>query len=146
MAGQQLTLWQALTDLVRQIPFSTDKVEAALSTRLAERVEPSNEVFRFFEAASVQLADGVVISNVDLRIKRAGAHPGFLVLSVGGTCVALDQIRRHYGGLEITQAPRGRSLDEATTYTSMQPWGEMSFGFKERNRDCLAYIVFNPAK
>ncbi len=144
MNAVELTWWQAVDALVKQIPFSKKKVETLLKTSLSETDNTGNDVFQFYESPPVTLKDGVVIRNIDLRIKRIGPHPGFMVLEIKGQCITLDQIRRRYGPLEITEAPRGRSLDEETSHSAMQPWGKLSFGFAERNPDCLASIVFNP--
>ena len=137
-------IWQAIEALVQQIPFSKQKVEAALSTVLTEKEDDFNKLFLFYKSAPIQLTEGLVISGVDLRIKREGGHPGFLVLAVEGACITPAQLREHYKELQITQVPRGRSLEEETTFTQTLPWGKLSFGFKERNRDCLASIVFEP--
>ena len=144
MKAVELTWWQAVDALVMQIPFSKQKVETLLKTSLNETDNTGNDVFQFYESPPVTLKDGVVIRNVDLRIKRTGPHPGFMVMEIEGLCITLDQIRRRYGPLEITETPHGHSLDDETSHSVMQPWGKLSFGFAERNPDCLASIVFDP--
>jgi hypothetical protein len=146
MTQQKMTLWQAIDALSHQIPFSKVKVEKLLSTRLTETDEGGNDVFQFFKSSPVDLLDGVVIENVDLRIKRIGPNPGFLVLNTGGSCITLDDVRAHYKDLRVTDRPRGRSLDEVTSHTTTLPWGDLSFSFKESNRECLASVVLNPQK
>jgi hypothetical protein len=64
--------------------------------------------------------------------------------NLNGECISLDTVRSRYGNLKITDFPRGRSLDEATSYSTFPAWGKLSFGFTERNPDCLAYVVINP--
>lgn len=139
-----MTIWEAIDIVAKQVPFARDTIETALSTTLAETDNPGNDIFRFYESQPVHLEDGVVVSNIDLRIKRSGPHPGFLVLAVDGACIRLELVRRHYDNLRITGTPRGRSLDEQTYYTATLPWGDLSFGFAERNPDCLASVAFNP--
>lgn len=146
MTQQEMTLWQAIDALSHQIPFSKVKVEKLLSTHLTETDEGGNDVFQFFQSNPVKLLDGVVIENVDLRIKRIGPNPGFLVLNTGGSCITIDDVRTHYKDLRITDRPRGRSLDEVTSHTTTLPWGDLSFSFKESNRKCLASVVLNPQK
>ncbi|OJB58613.1 hypothetical protein BGV62_30950 [Burkholderia ubonensis] len=146
MTQSKMTLWQAIDALAQQVPFSKTKVEHALSTRLTETDEEGNDVFQFFKSTPVTLTDGVVIKNVDLRVKRQGAHPGFMVLELGGQCVGLDAVRGRYDHLEIVDVPRGRSLDESTTHAEKLPWGELAFGFLERNPGCLAFVAFDPKK
>lgn len=138
------TLWQAIDALTHRLPFSKANVERLLSARLSETEEGGNDVFQIFKSDPVRLLDGVVIENVDLRIRRVGPDPGFLVLDIGGRCIKIDDVRTHYASLSITDRPRGRSLDEVTSYTASLPWGRLSFGFKERNRQCLASVAFDP--
>ncbi|PCE34064.1 hypothetical protein [Burkholderia ubonensis] len=144
MTQPKATLWQAIDALAQQVPFSKTKIEQTLSTRLTETDEEGNDVFQFFKSTPVTLSDGVVIKSVDLRIKRQGEHPGFMVLELGGPCVGLDAVRGRYGHLEITDVPRGRSLDEATTHSAQLPWGQLSFSFEERNPACVASVSFKP--
>ena len=146
MTTKQMTLWQVIEALARQVPFTKAKLEALLSTTLSETDDTGNDVFQFFKSNRVALQSGVEIANVDLRVKRVGPHPGFMVLEIGGTCITLDQVRRHYSALKITDTPRGRSLEDATSYTAYLPWGELSFSFRELNPECLASIAFNPKK
>lgn len=140
-----MTLWQAIDALAAQVPFSKEKVESAIPTRLRDTEAPGSEVFRFFDGTPVQLGDGVEVSQIDLRIKREGSHPGFLVLNLTGHCVSLDEVRQRYKNLQIFGVPTGRSLDEATSYSTALGWGQLSFGFRERNPACLGYVVFDPA-
>lgn len=144
MKTNEMTLWQTITSLAEQIPLTRQKVETVLQTTLRESDNTGNDVFQFYESPPVELKDGVVIRTVDLRIKRAGAHPGFMVLEMEGSCVTLDQIRQHYGDVPITSSPRGSSLHEKTHYTATLPWGTLAFGFLERNPGCLASIALKP--
>jgi hypothetical protein len=147
MKHSPLSLWQVVAVLTEQPQYTKAKIEGLLPVTLVETNNAGgNEIFQFFKSDPVLLNDGSVILNIDLRIKRQGSHPGFLVLELGGTCVPLEEVRGHYGDLQITDTPHGHSLDEKTSYTAYLPWGELSFGFAERNPDCLASIVFEPKK
>ena len=144
MATKQMTLWEAIDELVRQIPFSKLKVETVLATRLEE--VRRNAYTTFFEGGPVTLAAAQRIDKVDLRLGSDAGDAGFLVLSIEGACLGLAQVRAHHGDLKVTGAPRGRSLEEATTHSVQLPWGKLSFGFKERNPECLASVVLSPRK
>jgi hypothetical protein len=144
MTAKNMTLWQAIGALEQQIPFTKAKIEGLLSTVLTETDNTGNDVFQFYKSRRIELGGGVEISNVDLRIKRNGPHPGFMVWDISGTCIKLAQVRSHYGEMQITDMPRGHSLDEETSYSTMRTWGKLSFGFAERNPDCLASIAFDP--
>jgi hypothetical protein len=69
-----------------------------------------------------------------------------VVLSVGGECVTLAGVRARYPGAVVSQAPRGRSLDEETSHSVGLEWGELSFGFSERNPRCLSSVTLSPKK
>lgn len=142
------TLWQAIDTLTQQAPFTTDKIENVLATHLVVKDNSKspiqNTAFQFYTGRPVNLADDVVISNVDLRIRYRAGHPGFLVLNLSGSCITLDMVRAHYRSLRVTDRPSGRSLDEVTSYTTSLHWGDLSFSFKERNPNCLSSLAFDP--
>lgn len=140
-----MTLWQSIDALAAQLPFSIQKVGRTLSTTLSDTHAEGGTVFQFFEGTPVRLADGTELARIDLRIKREDASQGFLVLELKGRCVPMAELRQHYPALEIAGVPRGRSLDESTTFTATSGWGRLSFGFAERNPGCLAFVAFDPA-
>ena len=140
-----LTPWQAIAQLSQQIPFTKEGVENVLAAKLTLTAVQGNEYFWFYESDSIALAGGASF-KADLRIKREGVHPGFLVINLSGSCITLAEVRSHYEGLQITDHPRGRSLDEVTSYTAALSWGALSFSFKERQPDCLSSVAFEPKK
>jgi hypothetical protein len=142
----EMTFWKTIEALAEQIPFAKQRVEALLHTTLRETDNAGNDVFQFYESPPIELADGVVISNVDLRIKRTGEHPGFMVLEIGGQCVTLEKIRLRYGNVRMTDSPRGNFQYAKVHYTANLPWGSLSFGFLERSPDCLASVALSPGK
>lgn len=149
MIQPNMTLWQTIDALAQQIPFTRAKVEAVLMTHLVEKDTSGspfpNREFQFYvPGRTARLSDGVVISNVDLRIRRRAGHPGFLVLNFNGACIGLDEIRAHYEDIKLTFPPRPDSADPSTGYSAFLPWGKLSFGFLMRNPDCLSSLVFDP--
>ncbi len=139
------SLWQTIEMLAAQVPFSAAKIERIVPTRLVETEASIGRSSRFLGGTPVRLADGVEFSRIDLRLRREGTHPGFLVLDLQGRCVPLDEVRQHYADLRITGTPGGHSRDEATSYSAVLGWGALSFGFLERNPECLGYVAFDPA-
>ncbi|HEY2020133.1 hypothetical protein [Paraburkholderia sp.] len=143
-----MTLWQTIDAVVQQIPFTKAKLKNLLMTQLVEkdtsRVAIPNTAFQLYGGGPVKLADDVVISNVDLRIRHRAGHPGFLVLQIDGDCIDLDAVRQHYSNLKVTDRPRGISPEEATSYTAVLHWGKLSFSFKERNPNCVSSVAFAP--
>ncbi len=145
MKTNEMTLWQVVEAVTRQIPFTREKIELSFSAKLKEVDQNSYTVF--YTGGGVPLANGVLISTIDLRLGReVGDSYAFLSIGLSGGCVSLGDVRAHFGPLEITETPRGRSLDEKTYHTTRLAWGELSFGFAERNPSCLALIVFDPKK
>ncbi|MBB5509467.1 hypothetical protein [Paraburkholderia atlantica] len=149
MTQPDMTLWQTIDSLVQQIPFTKEKVESVLATHLVGRDTSGdsieNTAFQFYVGGPAKMADGVVVGNVDLRVRHTGGHPGFLALGkLSGECVTLAVVRAHYSNLKVTDSPRGQSLDETTAYSAFLPWGTLSFAFAERNRDCLEGVSFDP--
>jgi len=152
MTESSKTLWQTIDALAQQIPLTQEKVERVLDITLFD-TDPRTLVFqptsfRPLEGGPVVLANGVVIENVDLRVKYVENDPGFLVLNFAGTCVHLDAVRAHYDGVRITATPRAlsafHSLDETTSHSTMLSWGKLSFLFAERNPECLSSVVLAP--
>ena len=119
--------------------------EKVLAAKLTQTTVQSNEYFWFYESDSVASA-GDASLKADLRINREGMHPGFLVINLSGSCIKLAEVRSRYEGLQITDHPRGHSLDESTSYTAALSWGALSFSFKERQPDCLSSVAFEPKK
>ena len=145
-----MTIWQAIDALARQIPFTKDKIEKvlgiALQTESNDKFVIPPKSFHPYVGERIQLDGGVVIEDVDFRISHRRNDPGFLVIHVAGACIGLASVRSNYRDLTITGHPRGRSLDEATAYSSSLGWGRLSFGFRERNPDCVASVSFDPEK
>ena len=137
-----LDLWTVIDYLPTRLPFATDKIESALNVVLTRNSE--NAYFTFYAATDLALSQGVVIENIDLRIKKEQPHPGFLVLTLSGTCVPKSEVLGRYEGLELTGVPRGRSPDEEASYSRVERWGRLSFGFAEHTPGCLRTVVFNP--
>lgn len=144
MKNNGMTLFEVIDLLVQQVPFKKEKVEHTLSTSFFLREQ--NEYTISFNANDIQLADGVLIRNIELRASKNLQTPGLLIIDIVGKCFSLKKIKNHYDALEITGVPRGKSLDESTTYSASLPWGTLSFGFKERDPQCLSWVVLDPLK
>lgn len=144
MTTKQMNLWQAIEVLAQQIPLTKAKVEALFSITLYEKRRSRHTTF--LEGDGVDFSQGSQLTKFDLRLGNDANDPGFMVLSIGGACVTLEQVRNHYSALTITGSPRGRSLDDVTTHSTELPWGKLTFAFAERKPECLAWIAFDPKK
>ncbi|MFP5394105.1 MAG: hypothetical protein ACLGI6_21620 [Gammaproteobacteria bacterium] len=142
----ETTLWRII-DRISTLPhYDQQTVGGLFNVELDELADGGNDVFRFFKSQrDIQLKD-VKVTLIDLRVNRDNIHPGFLVLRVGDGCVPVADVRQRYPDIRITDVPRGRSLDEVTSYSVHQPWGKLSFSFKVRSPDCLAGVSFDPVR
>lgn len=127
----------------KQIPFTPEKIEAITKNKLLKISE--NEFFIFWQCQSTTL-EGIAIEHIDLRTTNGGDHPGFLIVKLSDMCISLGKLRVSHPDIVVTGAPSGRSLEEATVYSTDQSWGKLSFAFTETRPDCLASIIFEPNK
>ncbi len=140
---KQLDLWTLVDDLPTRTPFDKEKIEQALRIVLIQDEEITNEYFTALKGGPVHLAQEVEIEAVSFRVSaKEPTEKWLLNLTAAGKCVARSDILARYPRLEITSAPRGRSLDEQTYYSSKESWGKVSFGFAERNPECLSSVLF----
>lgn len=85
----------------------------------------------------------IVVSNISLREPVAGSPAtagAILVLTIGGGCARRAEVESRFGPLSQVGVPRGRSRDEETSLARQEPLGRLTFGFAERNPDCLRSI------
>ncbi len=134
---------QLLTKLRKEKPFTRERVGELLKTKLIETSR--NDYFAFLEGKPVDLDGGLSLAKIDLRLRVDGKpSSGFLVLDIDKPCVGRKEIFSKYGDIKLESAPTGRSPDEKHSYLLEDDWGKMSFGFAEKNPDCLATIVLDP--
>ncbi len=140
---KQLDVWNLVDDLPTHAPFDKEKIEQALGIVLVPHEQISNQYVTALKGRPVHLAQDVEIEAVSFRVSvKEPTETWLLHLTVAGQCVARRDILARYPRLEITSAPRGRSLDEQTYYSRIEPWGKMSFGFAERDPECLSSVLF----
>jgi len=137
---QNTTLWELIEALTVPPLFLPDTIKRVFPVEFSER--GNNGSFSFYEGGPLHLADHVLIKKVRLSIRRSNGVIRSLVLYPvpDSVCVTLDDVHAHYPDTEITGAPRGGSLEEETVWTVLEPWARLSFGFKEKNPDCLATV------
>jgi len=140
---QRTTLWQLIERLGAHPSLLPGKLKQVLPTDFSKHRRSAYT--SFYDGGPLYLADQINIEVIDLRVRLMNEAQGLIALEIAGVCVTLEQVRAHYPDLVFTDIPRGRSLDEKTYWTTYLPWGELSFGFKERNPDCLASVVIDRA-
>ncbi len=136
-------LFSLIQSITKSFPLTKEKMESLFKTPI--QLVQENDYVQFFEGGSIHLANDVIIEKIDLRLHKTRPNDkGFIVLNITNACIKLEEIKDKYGMLEITDSPRGRSLYEVTSYSTLLPWGKISFSFAEIKRDCLCAIILNP--
>lgn len=138
------SLWQLVERLANSHPLTLEKAELALGQPLIEKGEQSNPFYTSYTGKPIALNNSLSIHDIELRLNNDPSRPNtsVLVFYVQGTCINLQTLEQHYPKLAITDTPRGRSENEATTHTSQQSWGQLHFGFQVKNPSCLGYVSF----
>lgn len=144
---QSIDLWALVEDIPTRAPLDKVKLEQALRTVLIQDERITNEYATALKGGPVQLAQGIQIQAISFRfLAKAPLDQWLLSLSMGGQCVARRDVLARYPKLVVTGHPRGGSLDEETYYSTTEPWGKVSFGFAERNFECLSSVLFSGPK
>lgn len=117
---------------------------SALLDRSFSPTEKQSEYFMVYELTHYPLADTTHLLDFDLRepIPGSGATAGPLLnMDVKGSCITRDQVNSHYGDLTLSGVPRGHSPEEEWVLETNRGRYKLSFGFKERQPDCLAGVT-----
>lgn len=138
----QKSLWEVISVLEQQMPLSKANIEKSLETELIETERDEN--FILMTGTGPTLRDGVVLSKLDLMLESSMkiGDKGAFAMELDGACLSLSDIRRHFKDIEITQHPRGRSLQETAVWSVSRLWGNLSFAFKAERPDCLFRVSF----
>jgi hypothetical protein len=125
-------------------PWSVDKLEKVLGVRLAPKTNQFNEYIISYGANDVAYADELLVSEVELRLKKETGDFILLILRIdkNTTCITREKIKHIYPDLVLTSVPSGHSWEEEARFSAKQVWGRLSFGFKENRPNCLYSIAF----
>lgn len=141
MTEKNMSIWEVIAALEPKMPVTISDVEGALGSKLIESKRTDN--YALWTTAPAQLAEGVsVVAQLLLHPSAKFDNTSAFGLELSGACVPLEEVRRRFADLKISQAPRGRSQEETTVWTTQRPWGYLSFAFKEKARDCLFSVSF----
>lgn len=140
--GQPQNIWQfipAASSAIKSLSI-TDVDNALLTFRLFKK----NEYIHFYKAEPVKLADGLLISAIELRLsKEQQDMRPMLIFSLLNQCITIDSVKEHYHDLKMTDYPRGRSENEVTSFSTPADTNgkKISFSFTVKDPDCLARVV-----
>ena len=111
---------------------------------LAFTLQRQNEYINFYRADQVRLKDTLLINDIELRLSKTsdGMAP-FFSFSPQGKCITLNEIKKHYQAIRLTDYPRGQSEHELTSYTSSPDTNGqvITFSFTVKNPDCLSRVI-----
>ena len=136
------SLWQTIATLEQQMPLTRQAVEKTFNVALAE-TDRSDYFVTFTAKQTTALQDGLTVSTISMMLRPSmqfDAKSG-LSFEMQGACISLDEVRKQFGELELTQSPRGRSPDETAAWSTPRPWGVLSFGFRQDRPDCLFRVT-----
>jgi len=111
---------------------------------LALTLETQNDYINVYHASSIKLEDDAKITDIELRVsKSSGDVAPFLSFSPDGKCTTLNDVRKHYPGVKLSDYPRGQSENEVTSYSSPPDMdGQViTFSFAVKNPDCLSKVI-----
>lgn len=145
-ASGQRELWTLIDTLSRRAPFTKEIVQQVLGLDLLP-AENFNERLDSFKGGPLSLLDGVAVETASLRLlKDDPANQWLLSLSLAGHCVQHAQVMSRHADLQVTRSPGSAAPDAQAYWSKEEPWGRLSFGFAERNRDCLRSVLFSGPK
>ncbi|MDQ0629319.1 hypothetical protein QFZ44_001895 [Pantoea agglomerans] len=107
-------------------------------------LQTQNDYINVYQENSVKLEDEAKITDIELRVsKSSGGMAPFLSFSPDGKCTTLDDVRKQYPGVKLSDYPRGQSENEVTSYTSApEVDGQViTFSFTVKNPDCLSKVI-----
>ncbi|WP_206996244.1 hypothetical protein [Trinickia mobilis] len=130
-------IWSFTTAFIQVVRSQNMDVFAELLSGIRE--EERNEYVTFYTADPITLPSGerlraISISENRYR-KRIGA--GF---EISNRCISRDEVKQHYPGWRVVEAPRGGSLEEQTLFQVDVDGYAYTFGFAEKAPDCLNSI------
>ncbi|AYM89876.1 hypothetical protein D9980_04365 [Serratia sp. 3ACOL1] len=140
-----INFWRFVNSVKVQLPEGLAQIAHFFNGAFV--VEDENDVFISYKNKNFMLDGKVNIENIGAKVFRKNNKnaPYLLTLQVSGICITLPEVKQHYSDLTITDVPRGRSLEEETSYTTVRYSNnvKLSFGFAEKKPDCLRSIVFS---
>lgn len=139
-----IKFWQFINNVKLQLPYGLEQVTHLFNGPFFSQAE--NDTFITYENKGLIHVGEVNIESIEARVFRKNNKVPFLLsFQVGGTCITLAELKQNYSDLTLTDVPRGRSLEEETSYSTVKYSNnvKLSFGFAEKNPDCINSVVFS---
>lgn len=139
---QNKEIWSFITQLSASLKSLS--VENLAQFPLALTLEIQNDYINVYQANPIKLEDDAKVTDIELRVsKSSGGIAPFLSFSTNGKCTSLDDVRKQYPGVKLSDYPRGQSENEVTSYTSPPDLdGQVTtFSFTVKNPACLSKVI-----
>jgi len=139
-----------LEDLTQMLeaaaPWTIKGVESVFDSKFTPA--RSNGIVAVHTMGPFRYKEKLIIEEVHLRVRMNTNKMIRLIVNLSEDAgrFTLDRLKRTWPDIQLDPSayPRGQSWDEKRQYRTNRPWGQLSFGFKERQPDCLASITFIP--
>ncbi|WP_261458907.1 hypothetical protein [Serratia fonticola] len=139
------SFWRFINNVKLQLPEGLAQVTHLFNNAFV--IQDENDQFISYKSKGFILDGKVNIESIEARVfhKNNKNAPYLLALQVSGICITLSELKQYYSDLTITDVPRGRSLVEETTYSTVRYSNnvKLAFGFAEKKPDCLGSVVFS---
>ncbi|MDR2259353.1 MAG: hypothetical protein LBE06_00125 [Azoarcus sp.] len=145
--GGKMKLEELIHKLSDAYPWTVHEVEGILGIKLSNyRPHADNS---FLSTRQLAYEEGLLLKEVEVRITERAGRTGetvrlILDLADEAACFTFERIKQSYPDLALTSIPRTQSLEDQAYFSSKQPWGRLSLGFKEKRPNCLSSIIFIP--
>lgn len=138
------SLWDFIT--VMRSSLADARVATLNRAPLKFHLTSQNEYINFYGADDVAFTAAGRATDMELRLSRDPQEKTLLWISHWqGPCLTLNEIKKHYPTLTITDTPRGHSENEVTSYTT--PAGAsgeaVTFSFTVKAPDCLSDVIIS---
>lgn len=141
--------WSYMAAVENAQPYTQESIELLLGVAL--ELESENEYTAFYRLKAITRPPKFAnILGVDLRIRKTRPwKSGFLSIDLADCGISFEAVKNRYPGSTFEPArpgppPHGVSPESANYLTVERSWGSLSFGFRVKNPDALARIVFDP--
>jgi len=116
------TLWELIEYLIEQPPFTWYMVKEIFPVDFMVRAH--NDYYAMYLGGQVQLADQIIIGNIDIRIRHETAISKMLIFDIisSPTCITIKEIFERYPNVLLDDGYFSPT-DVFTSYRVEYPWG-----------------------
>ena len=136
----------AVDHIVRQVRADPRLDRPSVERMLGASLRHASSTRFFITSEAEGIRAGPLALRAELRepITGSGAQAGpLLIVRIASGCPNRHDVEKRYAPWTLSDAPRGRSVDEQTSWSRDEVWGRLSFSFAEGAPDCLRTMTFD---